>query len=382
MEDSKKDKVAIMLSGGGARAAYQLGVLKYIFTELNCVPESPIFIGTSAGAINAFYLTVKAHEGFPKAISDLCEIWSNLKIQDVYKTDTWSLLKLAGNFFFNFTLGRFTGVERHIESLLNATPLYFTLRKIFEEDAHLMTQNIQSGYVHALGLTCMQYGTGKSITFFDTADPHIQEWDRHRREGRQTKLRLKHVLASAAIPLIFPAVKLEQAYYGDGSVRSAAPLSSSIKLGATKILVVHLRARGAEDLKPLATYPSVSQITGMMLNTFFLDSLDFDLGVLKRMNDIVSKTPTPITTKNIDVEVIRPSQDLGKTAIPFKKDIPYSLAFLLKGLGPTISSGADFLSYLLFDGKYAKALIQLGFDDAHAYRNELLKFFSTIKLKA
>ena len=132
-----------MLTGGGARAAYQLGVLKYIYTEMKEVPESPVIIGTSAGAINAYYLAAKAHEGFPKAITDLCNFWSNLKTEDIYKTDLWSILKIAGNFLYNFTVGRYVK-ERHIESLLDTTPLYLLLRRELQEDYHHLPYRKQS----------------------------------------------------------------------------------------------------------------------------------------------------------------------------------------------------------------------------------------------
>ncbi|HBQ21153.1 MAG: hypothetical protein A2Z91_00615 [Deltaproteobacteria bacterium GWA2_38_16] len=382
METSKKDSIAFMLSGGGARAAYQLGVLKYIFTELKCIPESPIIVGTSAGAINAFFLALKAHEGLDKAIVQLCDLWSSLTIDNIYRTDPWSILKGVGNFLYNFTLGRFVR-ERHMESFLDTTPLYLMLRRVFEDDAHHFHHNIEEGFIRALGLTAMQYGTGKTITFFEAGSKSgVKEWDRPRRQGVETKLRLKHVLASASIPIIFPSVKLENSYYADGSVRANAPLSGAIQLGATKILVIHLARKSREQLKPLAHYPSVSQIIGMLFNTIFLDTLDFDLRVLNRVNSLIEKLPdNPEKLKLVEVSVIRPNNDLGYLSLPFKKDLPKTLSFLLKGLGPTDKTGSDFLSYILFDGRYAKELIEEGMKDAHANREELLQFFSTIPLK-
>ncbi|MBI3017887.1 MAG: patatin-like phospholipase family protein [Deltaproteobacteria bacterium] len=384
METPKKERMAFMLSGGGARAAYQLGVLKYIFTELKCIPASPIILGTSAGAINAFFLTLRAHEGLDKAIIQLCDLWSHLTVNNIYRTDPWSVFKGLGNFLYNFTLGRFIR-ERHTESLLDTTPLYLMLRKAFEDDHHHLHRNIEEGLIQALGISAMQYGTAKTVTFFESS-PHsgLKEWERGRREGRQTKLRLKHVLASAAIPIIFPSVKLENNYYADGSVRAAAPLSAAIQLGATKILAIHLARKSREQLKPLAHYPSVSQIVGMLFNTIFLDALDFDLRVLNRVNHLISLI-THIKPnedlKKVDVTIVRPSEDLGLLSLPHKKDLPKTLLFLLKGLGPTDKSGADFLSYLLFDGRYAEILIAEGMKDAHLNREELLRFFSGVALK-
>lgn len=384
MEKPKKERVAFILSGGGARAAYQLGVLKYIFTELKCIPEAPIILGTSAGAINAFFLALRAHEGLDQAIGKLCDLWSGLTVNHIYRTDPWSIIKGLGNFLYNFTLGRFIR-ERHAESLLDTTPLYLMLRKVFEEDHQHLHKNIEEGRVQALGISAMQYGTARTVTFFESS-PHsgLKEWERPRREGRQTKLRLKHVLASAAIPMIFPSVRLENSYYADGSVRAAAPLSAAIQLGATKILVIHLARASREQLKPLAHYPSVSQIVGMLFNTIFLDALDFDLRVLNRINHLISlitHVKPNEDLKKIDVTIIRPSEDLGLLSLPYKVNLPKSLLFLLKGLGPTDRSSADFLSYLLFDGRYANALIAEGMKDAHANREELLRFFSDVPLK-
>ncbi|MBI4041764.1 MAG: patatin-like phospholipase family protein [Deltaproteobacteria bacterium] len=370
--------VAFLLTGGGARTAYQLGVLKYIFSELRIHPESPIFVGTSAGAINCYHMTFKAHEGWDIAIERLCDVWTNLTVDHVYRTDPWHILKGAGNFLFNFTVGRFIR-KRHVESLLDTTPLYLLLRKHAQEDHYHLHENIQKGIVRALGVTAMQYGTGKTITFFEDS-PHsgIPEWQRGRREGKRTRLRLKHVMASAAIPLIFPSVKLENCYYGDGSIRMSAPLSSAIALGATKIFTINLNRGSMAELKPIETYPSISQIGGMLYNTIFLDSLDFDLRILNRMNDMIDRMPSvDPALRKVESFIMRPSQDLGLLALPFRKNIPSALQFLVKGLGPTDRSGADFLSYILFSGDYIRALIDIGYRDAEKRKQEILNFFST-----
>ena len=373
--DAKPKKDAFILSGGGARAAYQLGVLKYIFTEMNYQPEAPIFVGTSAGAINAFYLAMRADAGLDKAILELCELWSNLTVSRIYKTDVWSVLKTIGNFAYNFTLGPYVK-QRHVESILDTTPLYFFLRKIFDSQLHRLHENIEKGKISALGINAMQYGTGKNFTFYEASpDGDIRPWVRHKREGRPTKLRLKHVLASAAIPLLFPSVKIGNYFYGDGSVRRMAPLSPAIQLGASRILAIGLRA---DHFKSRATesYPPVSQIVGMMFNTIFLDALDHDVHTLERLNSLLEKAPHVKELRPIAVKLIQPTQDLGLLSLPYKKFIPRSLSFLVKGLGPMDQRGADFLSYILFEGHYAELLIKQGFEDAHAQGNELKTFFS------
>ncbi|MEK7789992.1 MAG: patatin-like phospholipase family protein [Deltaproteobacteria bacterium] len=370
------NSTAFILSGGGARSAYQLGVLKYIFSEMGCVPESPIFVGSSAGAINAYFLSLRAHHGFSKAIIDLCNIWSSLTVDRVFRTDSWSIVKGVGNFVYNFTIGRYVR-QRHIESIFNTEPLYELLKNIIVSEYHFLDKNIEAGSVRALGISAMQYGTGRTITFFQASEKSgIQPWTLLRREGRPAKLRLKHVLASAAIPLVFPSVKIENSYYADGSVRATAPLSPAIHLGGSKILGIGLRTI-AQQSQPIENYPSMSQVIAMMLNTVFLDSIDFDVRVLERVNELIEKLPKEERGKlrPIDPFLIRPSEDLGLLSLPYKDCVPKTLKFLMKGLGPTDQRGADFLSYILFDKHYINALIEKGFQDAYAQREILHHFF-------
>lgn len=370
-----QDSTAFVLSGGGARSAYQLGVLKYIFVEMGYVPQAPIFVGSSAGAITAYFLTLRAHHGFSKAITDLCDIWSTLTVDHIFRTDVWSVMKGVGNFIYNFTIGRYVK-KRHIESIFNTEPFYELLKNIIVADYHCLDENIESGRIRALGISTMQYGTGRTITFFQTSEKSgIQPWNLARREGRPAKLRLKHVLASAAIPLIFPSVKIENHFYADGSVRASAPLSPAIHLGGSKILGIGLRTTAAQS-SPIENYPSMAQIIAMMLNTVFLDSIDFDIRVLEHMNELLLKLPKGEWGKHrmIDTLLIHPSEDLGLFSLPYKEYVPPTLKFLMKGLGPTDQRGADFISYILFDKHYIRALIEKGFSDAHAQK-EILHYF-------
>jgi len=385
MSQEPPNSTAFVLSGGGARSAYQLGILKYIFAEMGYRPEAPIFVGSSAGAINAYFLSLRAHHGFSKAILDLCDIWSALTVDRIFKTDTWSVVKGVGNFVYNFTIGRYVK-ERHIEAIFNTEPFYELLKNIIVPEYHCMDENIEAGRVRALGISAMQYGTGRTITFFQTSEKSgIEPWNLPRREGRPAKLRLKHVLASAAIPLVFPSVKVENHFYGDGSVRATAPLSPAIHLGGSKILGIGLRTTAAQS-KPIENYPSMAQIIAMMLNTVFLDSIDFDIRVMEHMNELLSKLPKAEWGKHrpIDALLIHPSEDLGLLSLPYKEDVPSTLKFLMKGLGPTDQRGADFISYVLFDKHYIRALIDKGFQDAH-HQKEILHYFlnqSTPKIKA
>ena len=352
-------------------------MLKYLFAELKYKPNSPIIIGTSAGAINAAYLTLHAHQGFDKAILNLCDVWSNLTCDKIYRTDLPSLLKGIYGFFYNITLGRIFK-ERQVESLLDASPLSQLLMEMFGHQLEQFHHNIDSGVVKALGISAMQYGTGSTITFYQTGENYpIQPWLGPRREGRPTKLRLKHILASAAIPLLFPTVKLENYYYGDGSVRKMAPLSPAIHLGATRIFAIGLRPISYPSSKASENYPAVSEIIGMMFNTIFLDAIEYDVQVLETMNRLIMKGQPSPAYKKIDVKVVRPSEDLGLMALPFKDYAPRTLNFMMNRLGPTDKSRADFLSYLLFEKHYLAALIERGFQDAKKQHADLQKFFES-----
>ncbi|HLD73492.1 MAG TPA: patatin-like phospholipase family protein [Bdellovibrionota bacterium] len=373
MPNHNPNQVAIVLTGGGARSAYHLGVLKYIFDTMDARMEPPIFIGSSAGAINATYLVQHAHEGFKKAIHDLCDIWCSLKVERIYKTDIFAVSRVVWHFLRNITIGRFTE-QRIIESLLDSAPMYALLRAMV--DIKSLHHNIDTGLVRGLGITATQYGTGRSLTFFQTAPGHkVGEWNFPRRQGLETKIMLKHIMASAAIPFLFPSVKIGENYYGDGSIRFTAPFSPAIHLGASKLLAVGMRKIDPNQSEPAKSYPSIAQIGGTLLNAIFLDTLDYDARTLTRINELLKNQKDPMSEKPIDLALIQPSSDLGICALKYNKYLSKTLKFLMNSVGSTQRGGADLLSYLLFDHHYIEELIHLGYEDAKLHHKDLLTIF-------
>lgn len=374
MSNYNPNQVAIVLTGGGARSAYHLGVLKYIFDTMSPSMEPPVFIGSSAGAINATYLAQHAHDGFKKAIYDLCDIWCSLTINRIYKTDALAISRVIWHFLRNITIGRFTE-QRVIESLLDSKPLYSLLLAMV--DVKSLHHNIDTGLVRGLGITATQYGTGRSLTFFQTSPGHkITEWNFPRRQGVETKIHLKHIMASAAIPFLFPSVKIGENYYGDGSIRFTAPFSPAIHLGASKILAVGMRKTSPTEIQPAKNYPSIAQIGGTLLNAIFLDTLDYDAHTLRRVNSLLKNSKDPAgDLKPVDLALVQPSHDLGLVALKYSRFVPRTLKFLMNSVGSAQRGGADLLSYLLFDHHYIEELIHLGYEDAKLYKQELLSIF-------
>ncbi len=374
MSNHNPNQVAIVLTGGGARSAYHLGVLKYVFDTMNAQMEPPIFIGSSAGAINSTYLVQHAHEGFKKAIHDLCDIWCSLTVSRIYKTDVFAVSRVLWHFLRNATVGLFAE-QRVIESLLDSKPMYALLRAMV--DIKSLHHNIDSGLVRGLGITATQYGTGRSLTFFQTAPDHkAHEWNFPRRQGVETKIGLKHIMASAAIPFLFPSVKIGENYYGDGSIRFTAPMSPGIHMGASKLLAVGMRKVDPTQIEPAKSYPSIAQIGGTLLNAIFLDTLDYDARTLERINRLLKNTKDPVgDLKPVDLALIQPSCDLGIVALKYSRFVPRSLKFLMNRAGSAQRGGADLLSYLLFDHHYIEELIHLGYEDAKLYRQDLLTIF-------
>jgi len=367
--------LGVVLTGGGARSAYQLGVLKFVFHDLNVNPEDVVFVGSSAGAINATYLSQNAHKGFSVAINEICHIWENLHVEKIYKTDISGISKILGRWLYNATIGRISHKQK-IESFLDSKPLYELLKTF--TDTRQLHKNIEEGVISGLGITTTQYGTGRAITFYHAAASNpVQKWWYPKREGVSTKLGLKHVLASAAIPVLFPSVKIGQYFYGDGSIRFSAPLSPAIHMGANKILAIGLRKVETSELVPAQEYPSLAQISGTLLNAIFHDSLDYDVHTLRKINKLVQISREPLEDYVfIDTMLVQPSRDLGILALAYEQSIPRTLKYLLKSLGSQGRESADLLSYLLFEGSYIKKLIQVGYEDAKARKAEIEKFFA------
>ncbi len=282
---SQNQKSALILPGGGARGAYQVGVLRAI-QEICAGRENPfpIVCGTSAGAINAAVLASHAHE-FEVGVSRLQHFWSTMYCARVYRTDAWTVLKSALRWALSLSLG--SGWVANPKSLLDNQPLREFLDKNLRLDG--LDDAIDSGSLHGLTITASGYARAAAVTFFQ-GHPDIPEWHRARRHGTATRINLDHLLASAALPLLFPAVQIGNEYFGDGGMRMLSPLSPAIHLGADRVLVISTRDEKPDPAPTQSdwTYPTLGEIGGYLLDTIFMDTLNADLSRLNRINRTVN----------------------------------------------------------------------------------------------
>lgn len=380
-------KVGLVLTGGGARAAYQVGALSAI-SEI--VPDIPtpfkVITGVSAGAINGSYLASAPNGSIHESSMHLMETWSNLTVEDVFKTDTVSFLGIGLRFAKEVGFGSSRKLPQSTH-LLNTEPLKDLLSQ--KINFNILSENIRNGLVSGFAITATNYRSGTAITFYDTHEP-IQDWIRSTRISRRTKVEVEHIMASAAIPIFFPPIAVEGSYYGDGCVRLNSPMSPAIHLGADKILAIGVRhPRSNEAVIDLnqqqMTSVALAEVLGVMLNSIFLDSLNSDLERMSRINRTikllnegrVAPLKSPDGLKHIPILTILPSRDLGSLASDQFVNFPKILKHLLKTIGAHDQKGWELLSYLAFEGSYTKLLIELGYQDAMNMKQEIQAFFST-----
>lgn len=369
---------SLVLTGGGARAAYQVGVLKAV---ADILPESMshpfgIISGTSAGAINATALACYA-DNYRNAVYQIENVWKTFTPDKVYRTDPVGVLVNAARWL----AALFIPMPHRAVSLLDNSPLQVLLEHSMAFDN--IQENIDEGALRALSVTASGYNSGHSVAFFQ-GSPDISSWKRFQRVGLRTKLSVKHLLASAAIPTIFPATRINREYYGDGAMRQLAPLSPALHLGAEKVFVVGVSGnRSAPQVRrPTEGYPSLAQIGGHLLNSVFLDSLEYDVERLEKINDSLEMIPGHVLNKHgvrlrpIECLVISPSQCLDQIASRYAKTLPSTIRFFMSGIGATKSSGSSILSYLLFEKQFCNDLIDLGYNDAIDVRDNIEAFFA------
>ncbi len=373
-----KERVGLVLSGGGARAAYQVGVLTAInrLWPKRAPNPFPVITGSSAGAINGAALAASARQ-FREGVRTLAYLWSNFTVGQVFRADMpgvvwngmrWGLAMLMG------------GLGKHNpHALLDRRPL----RRLLSEylDCRDIRRSIEAGALHALGVTLSSYTSGHSITFYQGIKG-LEDWDRARRLGRPGVINIDHLMASSAIPFVFEAVQLHGEYFGDGTMREIAPVSPALHLGADRLFVVgtHNTAGGPAAQPIVNGYPSIAEIAGHVLNSIFLDSLEVDLERLRRINNTLTLIPDHhleeggVSLRPVKVLSIFPSENLDHIAHRHARELPRSMRFLLRGMGAYGHKGSSLMSYLLFEKPFCKELIKLGYSDTMRRHGEVIDF--------
>jgi NTE family protein len=373
-------KSGLVLAGGGARAAYQVGVLEALKEMLPDpkVNPFPIICGTSAGAVNAGALAVHADD-FGRAVDNLLEVWRHFEPRHVYRSDFAGATANSARWFAGFLFGAF--LKNKSISLLDNRPLESLLAR--QLDFSRIERNIAAGYLDAVAITCSGYTSGQSCSFFEGHES-FEGWQRSQRIGIKTRIGVEHLMASSAIPFVFPPHKLNREFFGDGSMRQIAPVSPALHLGADRVVVIGTakirhdspeRTRG--DL-----YPTLAQIAGHVLNSIFLDSLAVDLERLERINRTISCVDREtlkkigLTLHHVDVLVLTPSEPLENIAVRHVRSLPWTIRFLLRSVGAMRRGGANLASYLLFERGYCNELIDLGYKDTVQRREEVEAFLA------
>ena len=368
-----------MMSGGGARAAYQVGFLRALarrFPDL----ELPIVTGVSAGAINAAVLA--SREGSLESRTQaLAQLWRGLHAKDVYRVGALSLLGNMARTGLRLVSGGAVRTHR-LYSLVDTEPVKKLLeRSLGGESGEIpgIEKNLASGALHAVAVTATSYATGQSITFVQGRG--IRTWERAHRRSVETKLRVEHIMASAALPMLFPAVQVGGQWFGDGGIRLTAPLSPAVHLGARRIIAISTRygRTHAEADRPATDgYPPIAQIAGVLFNAVFLDLFDADALTLERMNRVVKQLPAEARTGLTQVELLllRPSRDLGQLANEYEAELPRAFRFMTRGLGTRETRSNDLLSLVMFQPDYLARLIELGEADALARMSEIESFLA------
>ena len=359
--------IAVMLTGGGARAAYQAGLLKGLARHFPRL-RFRIITGVSAGAINAVFLASREGSLAQKA-EDLADLWRELQCHHVFRANYSAFVPY---------------LRKRPHGLFNATPLANLLRNLFGtrrrgQPIPGIERNIASGELHSIALIGLDYSTGQNVRWVQAADA-VDEFEGPYRRSVPTEITVEHALASAALPFVFPAVRIGSRWYGDGGIRLSAPLSPAVHLGASRILAMstgYLRTPDEASTPVVSGYPPAAQIIGQLFNAIFLDAINEDVTRMERMNDLLRRLPeaSRAAMRPIDLFVLRPSQDIGKLAASYQDFLPRSMKLFTRSLGSQHTDSPDFISMLMFEPNYLRMLIDLGDKDVDFRVDELRTFF-------
>lgn len=368
-------RTGLVMTGGGARAAYQVGSVRALYEILG--QKSNLFeiiSGNSAGAINATYLGANC-ENWDIATRNLYELWIRVKPQNVYDLRSRTISDLGLKWIGGTVLGGLTPKGSSINHLLDTSPLKALAER--EIDFTHISKNVEQKNLYGISLSTTNYNTGTNVVFYE-GHPEIKDWARSDRFSSRTQLRVHHLMASSAIPFFFPPVQIGHSYYGDGCIRQTTPLSPAIHLGAQKLIAIGVRHPHHRDKMKNQAFapfpdPTMGQVAGIMLNAIFLDSIDADVERLVRINELIREGAHP-ELRTVPILLIRPSRDLGKMTSDIVPHLPPMLRYLLKGIGVTNTEGLDLLSYLAFDESYTKPLMELGYEDTFKMKDEILRF--------
>lgn len=376
-------KTALILSGGGARGAYQVGVLKGLSEILPEKTKSPfdILSGSSAGAINCAHLATNIQH-FSVAIEKLVYLWSQIKAEQVFKTDFLSLNK--------FSLGLFG--EKKLNALLDTAPLRELISK--NCDFSKIKKNLEAEFINSVIITANNYDSSSAISFIQTKDQSHVFWRESRRKAVLAEINVDHVMASSAIPMLFPPIEIESQHYGDGCVRNNTPCSPSIRMGAEKLFVIGVRTQLNSEVnhqiqsqkKKSAPQqsPSMIKILNTLLNAVLLDSVEQDVLRIQRINQLaklVKQSESQISVedkmglKEIPALCISPSQDIGELARQHAHHLPRLIRMTISAFG-SLDEASEILSYLLFEPNFCKSLIEMGYQDALANKESIQSFFN------
>lgn len=377
----KNDNNGLVLAGGGARAAYQIGMLKALYEAYGdgALPFS-IISGMSAGAINGSVLAANADD-FGRAIAHSEKLWRQISVEKVYRTGGWDMISSVYRLLYSLF---HHGYGKQAVSILDTSPLWRYVQHHVNFNA--IRSNIDAGHLSALGISASSYANGGSICFYE-GDDSIKNWSHSRRYGLKAPLGPQHLIASCAIPMILPAVKIGRHYYGDGAMRQLSPMSSALNLGARKLMVIGLSNNSmttplAEPLEPSAHTPSFAGLFGQLFNSAFIDAFDADVEHLSRVNQLIAiaKNADPNVAlgrfKSVDVFVCNPSQALDEITEKYFDRLPKSVRKLMNIMGASKKGdGSSMASYLMFDGGFCGELIDLGYQDGQDRTEMMQQFF-------